>query len=148
MSEHIFTARSLWRIGWRGLIRHPLQTALMILGITLGVAVVVAIDLANASASRAFDLSVESIAGRATHQITGGPTGLDEEVYVKLRRAGVVDSAAPVVSEYVTSPQLGDRPIRLLGIDPFAEAPFRSYLSGEGAVPIEQLTSFLTQPGA
>jgi putative ABC transport system permease protein len=148
MGESIFTSRPLWNIGWRGLIRHPLQTALMIVGITLGVAVVVAIDLANASASRAFDLSVESVAGRATHQITGGPAGLDEEVYVELRRTGVVDAAAPIVSEYVSSPQLGDRPIRLLGVDPFAEAPFRSYLSGDGAVPIEQLTSFLTQPGA
>src|SRR6188474_554542 len=103
MSENLLTSRPFWKIGWRGLIRHPLQSALMILGITLGVAVVVAIDLANASASRAFDLSVESVAGRATHQITGGPTGLDEQIYTDLRRAGVVDAAAPIVSEYVSS---------------------------------------------
>jgi len=45
----------------------------MILGITLGVAVAIAIDLANVSASRAFDLSTEAVAGRTTHQIIGGP---------------------------------------------------------------------------
>ena len=56
-------------------MRHPWQSLLMVLGITLGVAVVVAIDLANASASRAFDLSTEAVAGRATHQIDGGPAG-------------------------------------------------------------------------
>jgi putative ABC transport system permease protein len=138
----------LWLIGWRTLVRHPLQSVLMIVGITLGVAVIVAIDLANASASQAFDLSVDSVAGRATHQIVGGPGGLDEAIYTRLRLAGAVDAAAPVVTDYVASPQLGDRPIRLLGVDPFAEAPFRNYLSGEEGVPLEQLTLFLARPGA
>ncbi|MCX7668502.1 MAG: hypothetical protein N2439_00325, partial [Anaerolineae bacterium] len=69
---------SLARIGLRHLRRHPWQTVLMAIGIMLGVAVIVAIDLANAAAARAFDLSTEAIAGRATHQIIGGPTGLDE----------------------------------------------------------------------
>jgi len=126
----------------------------MILGIALGVAVMVAIDLANSAASRAFDLSTDAIVGRATHQIIGGPAGLDEAVYTRLRRAGAVDAAAPVVTGYVTSPQLGDRPIQLLGVDPFAEAPFRSYLvtsaTGSAAepVPVGQLVAFLTRPGA
>ena len=100
----------------------------MILGVMLGVAVMVAIDLANAAASRAFDLSTDAIAGKATHQIVGGPTGLDETIYTRLRVEGGVRLAAPVVTEYVSSPQLGDRPIELLGVDPFAEAPFRSFL--------------------
>ena len=72
-------------------------------------------------------------------------------------------AAAPVVTDYVTSPQLGDRPIQLLGVDPFAEAPFRSYLltgnaaratgfgretSPDGATAAGSLTAFLTRPGA
>lgn len=136
------------KISWRTLVRHPLQSALMILGITLGVAVVIAIDLANASASRAFDLSVDSIAGRATHQVVGGPGGLDESAYAALRLEGAVRAAAPIVTEYVASPELGGRPLRLLGVDPFAEAPFRNYLAGEEGVPLDQLTAFLTEPGA
>ena len=52
----------LLNFGWRYLLRHPWQTALMILGITLGVAVVVAVDLANASASQAFQLSTTMLA--------------------------------------------------------------------------------------
>ena len=79
---------TLTRIGWRYLVRRPWQTILMILGITLGVAVVIAVDLANESATRAFDLSTAAVAGRASHQITGGPEGLDEQVYVDLRLAG------------------------------------------------------------
>jgi putative ABC transport system permease protein len=133
----------------RYLIRRPWQTVLMIIGIMLGVAVVVAIDLANASASRAFDLSTDAVAGRATHQINGGPRGVDETLYATLRRAGLDLPLAPVVTAYVTSPDLGNVPIQLLGVDPFAEAPFRSYLSGpEQGAPTEGLAAFFTQPGA
>ena len=158
--------RALRNVGWRYLLRHPWQTGLMILGIALGVSVMVAIDLANSAASRAFDLSTDAIAGRATHQIIGGPAGLDEAVYARLRTEGVPVAAAPIVTDYVTSPQLGGRPIQLLGVDPFAEAPFRSYLVGPGSggaeaqrgasggaalgtpVGLAQLVAFLTRPGA
>ncbi len=154
--------RALRNVGWRYQRRHPWQTALMILGIALGVAVMVAIDLANSAASRAFDLSTDAIAGRATHQIIGGPAGLEEAVYTRLRTDGVPVAAAPIVTDYVTSPQLGSRPIQLLGVDPFAEAPFRSYLVGSGGaagqgsrgaepgsvVGVDRLIAFLTRPGA
>jgi putative ABC transport system permease protein len=148
--------KTLWFTGWRYLMRHPWQSALMVLGIALGVAVVVAVDLANASASRAFDLSTEAVAGKATHQITGGPQGLETSEYTDLRRSGTGVPLAPVIVEYVSSPQLGGQPIQLLGVDPFTEAPFRSYLGGEyGGDPSGvsgqgtlDLANFLTQPGA
>lgn len=146
MSDRLLPIGALSHIGWRSLIRHPLQSALMIVGIMLGVSVVVAIDLANQSASRAFDLSVESVAGRATHQIVGGPSGIDETIYADLKRAGLINSAAPIVSEYVRSPELGDQPLHLLGVDPFEEAPFRSYLVGEGNLSLDQLMIALTEP--
>ena len=86
----------------------------MIVGITLGVAVMVAIDLANASASQGFDLSTAAVAGRATHQVVGGPQGLDQGAYTALRRAGLGNqgiATAPILSEYVTSDQLGGQPL-------------------------------------
>jgi putative ABC transport system permease protein len=141
-------SRTLLNVSWRYVSRHAGQTALMVLGIALGVAVVVAIDLANASASRAFDLSTEAVAGRATHQIVGGPTGIDEQVYVDLRLQGAVRMAAPVLTEYVSSSQLGDRPLQLLGVDPFADTPFRDHLDQREGAAAEELTGFLTLPGA
>lgn len=146
-----FAYRPLIKASWRHLANNPWQSILMILGIALGVAVVVAIDLANASAERAFDLSTQAVTGRTTHQITGGPEGIDEAVYTLLLRDGVLDFAAPIITGYVSSPQLGDSPIRLLGLDPFTDPPFRNYFvsdsSGENRStwPVE-LTSFLTQP--
>lgn len=141
-------SKSIYRTGWRYLIRHPWQTILMVVGITLGVSVAVSIDLANASAARAFELSTESITGRATHQIVGGPTGLDEEIYARFMREAVSAPAAPVIAEYVSSSQLGDRPLQLIGIDPFSEAPFRDYLGGPTGLPFEQMGAFLARPGA
>src|SRR5438093_557798 len=65
----------LARLAARQLRSHPWQLGLAILGIALGVAVAVSIDLANGSALRAFALATEAVSGRATHQILGGPSG-------------------------------------------------------------------------
>lgn len=147
-----FAFRPIGRIGWRYLLRHPWQTGLMILGIALGVAVVIAVDLANASAMRAFNLSTEAVAGRATHQIIGGPSGLDEQIYLDLKKSGLVEAAAPVISEYVSSPELGGALVQLLGIDPFADYPFRDYLGSESEAQrlpsVINLIDLLTRPGA
>ncbi len=139
----------LIRLARRYLLRHPWQSILMVLGITLGVAVAVAVDLANASASRAFALSTEAVAGKATHYIAGGPLGLDEAIYTKIRRSGFSAPSAPVLTAYVTSTQLGGGLLQLMGIDPLADGPFRSYLAGGQSGPaLASLVSFFTRPGA
>lgn len=138
----------VFRVGWRYLLRHPWQTILLVLGITLGVAVMVAIDLANASASRAFDLSTDAVSGRTTHSVIGNPEGMPEAIYISLLEAGLPFPMTPIIEEYVRSPQLGDRTLTLLGVDPFTEAPFRNYFGAQGEVPLNQLTAFLTIPGA
>ena len=61
-------------------LRHPWQLGLAVTGIALAVAVVVSIDLVNKSAGHAFERSTETIVGRATHRIVGGPAGLDERL--------------------------------------------------------------------
>jgi putative ABC transport system permease protein len=135
----------------RTLLRNPIQFAIMVLGIALGVAVMVGIDIANASAARAFDLSTSAVTGRATHAIVGGAQGVDESVYVRLRTEAVWRSkveSAPLVISYAISPELDEMPFTLLGIDPFAEAPFRSYLGSGGQSRLESVASLLTVPGA
>lgn len=116
------------RLGLRYISRRLFQSVMFILGVALGVAVVIAIDIANGSASRAFSLSTESVTGRATHQIVGGPTGLSTDFYTTIRRDLGIRLSAPVVSEFVRV-TTSDQPLRLLGVDPFAEPPFRQYLN-------------------
>ena len=135
----------------RTLLRHPIQFAIMTFGIALGVAVMVSIDIANGSAARAFDLSTSAVTGRASHSIIGSAQGVDESIYVRLRTDSQWRNqleSAPLVIAYATSPQLGEVPFTLLGIDPFAEAPFRSYLGAGQQTGLETIASLLTVPGA
>jgi putative ABC transport system permease protein len=139
--------RSLLKTGLRDLVRRPLQTGLMILGVALGVAVVIAIDLANSSAGRAFTLSTEAVTGRATHQIIGGPQGLPEALYRQVRVDWGFRMSAPVVEGVAIAPDLDGQPLRLLGLDAIADAPFRSYLSGKSSAPISS-ARFYSERGA
>lgn len=165
---------ALLRSSLRYLLRHPWQIGLSILGVALGVAVVVSVDLANASAQRAFDLSTEAVTGRTTHQVVGGPAGLEEDLYRRLVVEAGIRPAAPVVEGHLrvveaNVPETAPRSLRVLGVDPFAERPFRPYLrslrrggdrvgegSGDGAGedPDEgaaagiDVGAFLTRPGA
>ncbi|MEN8177752.1 MAG: FtsX-like permease family protein [Pseudomonadota bacterium] len=111
----------------RHLHRHPWQSWLSILGIALGVAVIVGVDLANQSARQAFLLSAESLTGKATHQIIGGPAGIPEDLYRELRIEQGLRQAAPIVEGLV---KLGAENLQLIGVDPLAEENFR-HLSGE-----------------
>jgi putative ABC transport system permease protein len=124
----------------RHFARHPWQFVLTVIGVALGVAVVVSVDLTNDAAARAFALSTESVAGRATHQIIGGPTGLDERVYLRLRTELGFRHAAPVLEGYGT---VGRETLHLLGVDPFAEAGLRQHLAG---VERAATTRLLTDP--
>ncbi|HEV8582846.1 MAG TPA: ABC transporter permease [Thermoanaerobaculia bacterium] len=145
----------LTRSSLRYLLRHPWQFGLAVLGVALGVAVVVSIDLANASARRAFTLSTEAVTGRATHQVAGGPLGLPDDVFRRLVLQAGIERAAPVVEAWVTTPTRPGEPSRtlhLLGVDPFSEAPFRQYLSGTPGGPgsdraAVDLGPLLTRPG-
>jgi len=143
---HMLFPALLLRTSLRSMLRHPWQIGLCVLGVALGVAVVVAIDLATASARRAFDLSTQSVTGRATHQIVGGPRGLDEALYRQLRVELGLRAAAPVVEGYVQALPL-NQTLQVLGVDVFAEAPFRPYLAGPDSGQVD-LAALLAEPGA
>ena len=72
-------------VAWWG-SAHLLRAASVVLfGMYGSVSDLISIDLANGSALRAFSLATEAVSGRATHQIVGGPSGLPEDVYRRLR---------------------------------------------------------------
>ena len=136
------------RLGLRYISRRLFQSLLFALGVALGVAVVIAIDIANSSASRAFALSAEGVTGRATHQLVGGPNGFDSALYAALRIDLGIKRSAPIISEFVRLPA-SDRRLRLLGVDPFVEAPFRPYLSTEADdADFAALHRLIVEPGA
>ncbi|HEY6483158.1 MAG TPA: FtsX-like permease family protein [Steroidobacteraceae bacterium] len=110
---------ALWAASIRHLLRHPAQLALALLGLSVGVATITAVDIATASSARAFSLSMRAVNGAATHDIVAA-AGIDERVYVDLRKQTSAAAAlSPVVEGYVG---VGGRTMRLVGIDPFAAA--------------------------
>jgi len=113
--------------------RHPWQVLLSLFGVALGVAVVVAIDLANSSADVAFTLSSEALTGQATHQIIGGAEGLPEKLYVHQRIKDGFQDATPVVEGYGNlmdeSASKTIKTLHIVGVDIFAEQKFRSHLN-------------------
>lgn len=133
----------LWRTAWRRLRQRPFQYILLVLGIALGVAMIVAIDVSSNSAQRAFDLSAAAITGKSTHRLVSGPAGVDQQLYVDLRRHGY-DFSAPVIEGYVLARGLGNRAMQFMGTDPFAESAFRSPLWSNQN--IAELGGFLTRP--
>ncbi|HEY4211460.1 MAG TPA: FtsX-like permease family protein [Steroidobacteraceae bacterium] len=151
---HFANAPTLWAASLRHLLRHPAQLALALIGLSLGVATIVAVDIATSSSQRAFELSMRAVNGAATHQIVGGPDGVDEQVYVRLKTRVLPDgepevALAPGVEGYVS---VGDRDLQLVGLDPFAAAE----LNGGGATAGGGLAGggeqnpirWLTEPGA
>ncbi|MDX1404253.1 MAG: FtsX-like permease family protein [Woeseiaceae bacterium] len=147
----------LYRASFGYLLRHPWQLALALLGICIGVAVIVAVDLANESSRRAFLLSMDAINGEATHQVTGGPSGVDETLYAKLRTEHGIRNIAPVISGYVRHQE---STLQVMGVDVFAEREFRNYViagndeqsvvvaGDEGESALNIVSALLTTPGA
>ncbi|MDX1508883.1 MAG: ABC transporter permease, partial [Woeseiaceae bacterium] len=92
------------------------------------------------------------VSGEATHQVVGGPGGIDEAVYVKLRVDDGLRAIAPVVSGSV---EVNGTSLDVLGIDLFAERDIRPFTS-EASLPDDAdgdaqqglFRSFLTEPGA
>ena len=167
-------SRLLRRSAWRQALRHPWQTVLTLIGISVAVAVVAGIDLAHEGSLRAFKLSVEGVSGKADYEIVAGSEGFPFEVYVDLRRSGApwAHRLLPVIEgrghlRFVSSDGVpgdgvpgdggpgdggpegasADVAVRLLGIDPFAEQGARPFLRRiDAGWDGTGIQSFLTDP--
>ena len=139
---------SLTKSSFRYLFKHPWQFGLSILGIAMGVAIVVSIDIANFSSAKAFSLSMNAVAGKATHQIIGTSEGIPDSFYTYLRINKGLKNIAPVIEAYVSIPDSNKRVFKLLGVDFFAEQPFRDYLASSGVSIDGELKDFLIKPNS
>ncbi len=140
--------KTLLKSSLKYLLFHPWQIFLSILGIALGVAVVISIDLANQSARHAFKHSLETVAGKATHHIIGSPAGIPDSIYRNIRIDYKFRNSAPVIEGYIVVESDPVRTFTLLGVDPFAEKPFRHFLNYSGEIGFKSLYHFLTKPNA
>ena len=124
--------------------KHPLQLFLALLGIMLGVGVVTAIDLTNTSALKSFQHSVSTISGQATHRLVSASGSIPENDYFFLRSQSGFQNSAPVIEGFLKTNTDPSHPFRVLGVDPFAERPFRQFLQQTSTSGI--ISALLTQP--
>ena len=119
----------LLRAGLNYQWRHPWQAMLALIGITMGVAVVLAVDLANGAARASFELSSEQLRGVATHRIVANAGAVPQSIYVDLATMPGHPPMAPVIQSRVRVDGIPGR-FQLIGLDLFAEGPFRNQLTG------------------
>ena len=129
-------SRLLWQSSLRFMRQQYWQTALSFIAITLGVAIVVAVDLANESARMAFDWSVSGLDGQVSHQIVANSGVIDEALFVNLRKQLGITRSAPQLEARIQC--LGES-FSLLGIDPISELSLRRHAMAIGNEAMPQL---------
>ena len=138
-----------WRLFHQFIVRRLLaervRTATTVAGIALGIAVVVAIQLTNASSIRGFETALDTIAGRTSIEILGNG-GIDESRLRELGWLREFGTVSPIVQgemAIVSGPPDGGRgsqegavgrmrrtrseAVRVLGVDILRDQPFRDY---------------------
>jgi hypothetical protein len=119
----------------RPLLAEKIRTITTVLGVSLGIAVVIAIQLTNASSVRGFETALETVAGKTAVEIIGSGIGVDETLLPELgwlrefgRISPIIEGSAALVTEDPRS--LSRRQmeaVKILGIDILRDQPFREY---------------------
>ena len=124
----------------RALTRDPIRGVVTVSGLTLGVAVVIAIRLANIGSVQGFEAAIDVVAGKATLEIVGAGVGVPETQFAGLgwlRRYGLVTPVIDQIAQ-IETPDGEVSLVRGLGVDVLRDLPFRDYkllrLAEEGRV--------------
>lgn len=113
------------RLMLRPMRREPVRTALTVFAIALGVAVVVAIDLAAQSAAGSFHSSLESLSGKSDLVITG-TGGLDERLLGKLAQLPYAFEFTPRIENFASVNGKGEA-LPFIGLDLIAHGGDQSF---------------------
>ena len=134
----------LWRASLRFLTRHPAQCLLAISGIALGVAIVVGMLLTQASARQAFDASLRSLFGTATHVVVAiDGEEFDEQLLALVRRTAPALAPSAMLIGTVRGGSADARvAVQILGVDALnvqdggeaGEVAWRQFLTSPGAM--------------
>ncbi len=109
-----------FRLMVRPAVREPARSALAVAAVALGVAVVLAIDLAGNAAAGSFRSSLETLAGDNDLEVTAAG-GVPETVVGALARLPYPLRISPRIEDYATVADTGDS-APLIGMDLVAEA--------------------------
>jgi len=116
----IACARPFWRLMVKPLAAEPVRTALTVIAVALGVAVVLAMELAGNAATGSFHSSLETLSGEQNFEVTA-TGGVPEELAGKLASLPYNWSVTARMEDFAV---LADtkRTIPLIGLDLIAES--------------------------
>ncbi len=111
----------------RYLVQHPLLATLNVATVALGVALYLAIQIANHSANRAFAASIDVVAGKAQLEVRAPAGTLPDEIFPIVAQQTGVSAGTPIVRGIVTLPAFPGEYLDLLGIDILTNDAFRTF---------------------
>ncbi len=110
----------------------PARTLVAVVAIALGVALGFSVYLINRVAADEVELASRSLFGLADYAVRAPGQGFDEELYPRIASVPGVAVASPVVEALARIPG-SDRPLRLVGIDPFKARQLQPAVAAAGA---------------
>ncbi len=109
-------------ISFRRITEHPLRAAMTATGISLGVAVLVAVVTVNHGIVGSFADTLDEISGKVHLEVRGGDTGIDEDLLEQVRSVPGVQFATPVIQRVLDVADGQGDSLAILGIN-FTEDP-------------------------
>src|SRR5579863_5827582 len=110
----------LYRMMVRPMLRQPGRALLIVFAIALGVAAVVAIDLAGDAAAGSFRSSMETLTGKNDLEVTAAG-GVPESIIAQIARLPFALQVSPRIEDHATVTASGEA-VPLIGIDLVGEA--------------------------
>jgi putative ABC transport system permease protein len=95
--------------------------------VALGIALYLAIQISNHSANRAFEATVDLVAGKAQLEVNSSSGTLSDSLLPAISRMPGIVAATPIVEGFVSLPQWPGEYLDLLGIDVFTNQQFRTF---------------------
>ena len=134
-------------ITWPYVRKHLLRSVLTTAGIVLGVALLVGMQTANRSVLRAFNNTVERIAGKSQLQVTAGDAGFPEDVLERVQSLREIRAAAPVIEAEADPGLPGQSKLLILAVDMTGDRSLRDYdFDNADQDVIDDPLIFLAQP--
>lgn len=125
----------LWKFTLRGMVSRPGRTALTLLSLTIGVAIVVAVSMARQTTRAAYQQMFATLSGGAALEVVaeGGGT-FDQTLLQQIQHTPGVRAAVPVLQQFTVIRFSGKRvSLLVLGVDPQLDQAIRSYKFIQGS---------------
>jgi putative ABC transport system permease protein len=142
------------RVSFPRLIEHPLRTFLTVLGIALGVASSISVQMITDTMSDSFSSMIDAVSGKAALQISGGEIGVAEELYDRLQ-ARDENNRPPIRGLHAAMPTIqtvtkfAAENLLVLAVDTLNDRAARDYkMVGKDGAEISDPLAFLNSTNA